>query len=226
MDDNVATKDEENVEDAAPEQEEVREEVAETPESTEEEAPEETEEVEEEPAEAPVPQASAPKLDIQAAVNDDGTIDLSKLQEWADGVQIAAEQRASTTVDTKLQESQQWERVWKKYPDWKDNKQMRDLIHKQRIGNMYAGGKNDLVKAADTIAKISTKAEAEGRQRQQTSITQQKAASLETASNTTDSKQSNRRELVDKISSRNRQEAEDARNALLKDMIDSGEITF
>lgn len=157
-------------------------------------------------------------------VGDDGTLDVNNLNQWAQGVVQSAQYQSAKQFAELREEDRQWSKVYEKYPEVRENKKLRDLVHKQRLGNITAGGKNDVVKAAKEIFALRSEGLTEGKKSAQQSITRQKSADLETASTPTDTTSSRREELSILMTSRSRRVAEGARQQLLKDLIERGEI--
>lgn len=160
----------------------------------------------------------------QLNVGEDGTLDVNDLNNWAQGVSQNAQYMAAKQFAELREEDRQWNKVYEQYPEVRENKKLRDLVHKQRMGNIASGGKNDVIKAAKDIFALRSEGVTQGKKSAQESITRQKSANLESASTPTDTTSTRREELSLLMTSRSRKVAEGARQELLKEMIERGEI--
>ncbi len=219
--------DEQDVKDEAPEQapEETQEQVEKPVGEETTEAPvEETEEKVEEATQVDAPVPAPQYQDLQ--VGEDGTLDVNQLNQWGRSVIDNAKAITAKELQAERMEDKQWKSLYKKYPEIEGDKKIRDMIHKQRVGNIITGGKDDVMGAWTSIRKYAADSKQEGVKSAQESITRQKSANLESAStpNNDAATKSKNQELLDLSASRNRRVAEPARQELLKGMIERGEI--
>lgn len=103
---------------------------------------------------------------------------------YVDPAEVAAqvEQRVLQQVAFQRQEAKQWESIEKKYPQVKEDKDLRELILNQRIAEAVQGKAGNLNKIADKVMSRFSTAKSEGRTEANVSKKVQKAASLETSS--------------------------------------------
>lgn len=218
---------EENVQEDEP-IEEPSQEVEEQVETEPTEAPAQEEEVDEEVDDYVAPQAPVPPGLDEIPRDKDGNYDAQGFAEWVQKqTQSAAEQaRIQTQAELRQYQKEQaaWEKIYKEWPQAKEDKQLQNQIHNARIGDLYRGGKGDLVKAARGLKKLVGDAKSEGKRAQQEHVRVQESAHVETASNRGDSSGSRESELINKISSRNRLEADAATQELLKQWRESGKL--
>lgn len=190
---------------------------AEVEESTDDDYPEYT------PAEIP----SAPGLDAIPR-DKDGNYDAEGFAKWVQAQTEATRQQTRAELRDEMRRQQQeqkaWEKIYEKYPQVKESKKLQNQIHNARIGDLYRGGKGDLVKAAEGFFTLIDEAKQAGRTASQEHITIQESAHVETASTKGDPSNTRDRELMSRISSRNRVEAESATTELMKQWIEQGKI--
>jgi hypothetical protein len=122
-------------------------------------------------------------------------------------------------------EERAWERTFEKYPQVKANKDLRDQVHKMRLGEVASTGKNvSPVKVADRLFKVIASAREEGVKQATQTVTIQSSAHLETSNNTASEKGLKAQKDWTNIGSRDRRESDSARTALLKQMLADGQI--
>lgn len=112
-------------------------------------------------------------------------------------------------------EAKAWEKIEQKYPQVKNDKELREIILNQRVANAYKGQNVALPKIADSIMSRFTTAKSEGRAEASVSRKIQKAASLETSTaNQGDSKQN---DTWDRISNGDTRAADDLFSQWIKE---------
>jgi hypothetical protein len=112
-------------------------------------------------------------------------------------------------------EAKAWEKIEQKYPQVKNDKELREIILNQRVANAYQGKNVALPKIADSIMSRFTTAKSEGRAEANVSRKIQKAASLETSTaNQGDSKQN---DTWDRISNGDTRAADDLFSQWIKE---------
>jgi hypothetical protein len=112
-------------------------------------------------------------------------------------------------------EAKAWEKIEQKYPQVKNDKELREIILNQRVANAYQGKNVALPKIADTIMSRFTTAKSEGRAEANVSRKIQKSASLETSTaNQGDSKQN---DTWDRISNGDSRAADDLFSQWIKE---------
>ena len=122
-------------------------------------------------------------------------------------------------------EERAWERTFEKYPQVKANKDLRDQVHKMRLGEVASTGKNvSPVKVADRLFKVIASAREEGVKQATQTVTIQSSAHLETSNNTASEKGLKAQKDWTNIGSRDRRESDSARTSLLKQMLADGQI--
>lgn len=125
------------------------------------------------------------------------------------------EQRVLEQVKFQRAEQKAWEKIEQKYPQVKNDKELREIILNQRVANAYQGKNVPLPKIADTIMGRFTTAKSEGRAEANVSRKIQKAASLESSSaNQGESKQD---DTWDRIANGDKAAADDLFSQWLKD---------
>jgi len=136
-----------------------------------------------------------------------------------------ASQTATQQVMAAKTEERAWERTFDKYPQVKQNKDLRDQIHKMRMGEVAITGKNvSPVKIAERYFAQMALARNEGVRQATTQTEVQAVAHLETASNTASDKGLKAQTDWGKIDSRDRRESTAARESLLKQMLADGKL--
>lgn len=194
-----------------------------TPIETVEDAPVEeqvTEPVEEEDTYSPVDIPDLPPLDFnKLPVGEDGLIDPNALaqainQQTQAAVQTAVAQ-ARAEAQEQMREQKLWEKTVSKYPELSTNKELRDLVHKSRVGSIIEGKNPTPLEVADSLFKHIGIARKDGAKSATESVKVQKSAYVEqTTSNA--APQSRQQVLMEKMVSSNREEADAARRELLK----------
>lgn len=135
-----------------------------------------------------------------------------------------AQQIATQQVMSAKAEERAWEQTFKKYPQVKENKELRDQIHKMRIGEVALTNRNvSPVKMADRYFSQITAARQEG-VRQATVQTETQAVAHLESSSTTDPKNLQTQNQWANIANRDRRTSEAARTSLLKQMMADGKL--
>lgn len=151
---------------------EVTTETVETP-----EAPIQTETVVEEELPYYVPQQTeAPTF----TPDEDGNIDPNAFY-----AQVKADAVREMREEMRFQETEKraWDKIEQKYPDIKDDPELRDILHAQRIADVAQGGKGDLNKVADKLfGKLNTY-QTKGKAQAQVSEKVQKSAAVASPTN-------------------------------------------
>lgn len=173
----------------------------------------------------------------QLQADENGLIDPNALAGTINQSIAAAEQRAVAQATQSFQEQRieekQWDKAYEKYPELKSNKELRDLVHNSRLGEVT----NLLSKTQDarsvklpTPAQIADKlfkhmgtAKSEGMKQATVNEVIQNSAHVETAGRRTDDSADNRQKLYQNINNPNKEQATKARTELLKSMLFGGE---
>lgn len=147
------------------------------------------------------------------------------LTQMAQALAQHAERVATERVQAVETEKRGWDRTFTKYPQIRENKELRDQIHKMRLGEVAVTGKPvSPVKMADRyFAQIAAAREDGVKQATQT-VQVQATAHLETADNTASDKGLQTRQNWERTASRNRNEAEGARRDILKQLLADGKL--
>jgi len=217
---------EENV---VPETEIVEEQPTQTPEveATEQEAPAETQTESTEPtveehsqAEEPVaeeypyypPTPQAPNFEP----DQDGFIDPNAFYQ-----KVKADAVNELREEMKFQESERkaWDAVENKYPELKEDKELKDLLHSQRVADVAQGGRGDLNKVAERLFNKLNGYKAQGKVQAQVSEKVQKSAGL--AKSTANSVESTGdSELIERMSRGD----QSARDSLIEQWLNEGKL--
>lgn len=199
-------------------------------------APETTSEVEiEDEFEYPsyqIPQAQPLDFNNMPA-NEDGTIDPNMLAAAINQQNMLAEERAFQRAQQAFAEQQAetrgWDKAYEKYPELKSNKELRDLVHNARLGevaNMLSKTQDpQSVKLptpgqmADRLFKHISTAKADGMKQANENTVIQQSAHLETASSKGSDSGEARTKAFQNINNPNKEVARQARSELLKSML-------
>lgn len=186
-------------------------------------------------------QQGVPQLNPQDFADEYGNVDVAKFtqamqardaalaQQVAQAVSQQVLQQSSQQTSQQLLAMRQEERAWQKaetkYPELKNNKELRDLVHNTRINYLDKGSRMSPSQAADKLFKFIQGAEQRGQaQATETVRVQAVTTHLETASNTASESAVRARENATRIGSSNRREARAAREDLIKDWIKNNQI--
>lgn len=136
-----------------------------------------------------------------------------------------AEAVATRQIMAAETEKRGWERTFAKYPQVKENKELRDQIHKMRLGEVAVTGKPiSPVKMADRYFSHIAQAREDGVKQAVETTRVQATAHLETADNTASDKGLKTRQNWERVGSRDRREANNARTDILKQLIADGKL--
>lgn len=188
-------------------------------------------------AQMPQPNVAAP-LNVSDFTDQYGNVDMQKFStamatrdsQIADLVTQRAVAQATQMADQRFvqakQEERLWEKAFSKYPELKDNKELRDTVHNYWMGTAGVGQTPSTpLKAAERIMKYVGQAKQQGIQDATQSVKIQASAHLEDANTTPPNQESVRKsELLGKVGSKDRKEARGAREDLVKEWIKSGNI--
>jgi hypothetical protein len=186
-----------------------------------EQVEEEVEDIDSMPYKQPIPPAP---VDVNSLpTNPDGTIDPEVFANavYSQALQ-AANAQAQQTVQEQLQEQKLWQQAEKSYPELAENKELRNMVHNTRLGEMAAslGEKNPTPKqVADKLFKQINSAKASGVEQATNNVRVQESATLESASNV---KPDNRDQVYGAALSGD----DNARQEYIKNLIDSGQIVL
>ena len=132
-------------------------------------------------------------------------------------------QDAETRIEQKMKfqemEKKAWSQIENRFPEIKEDSELRDILNSQRIADVASGGKGDLNKIAERLLGKMQSYQARGKAQAQVSEKVQKSASLESNSNnnTDTGKSAN---LMERMSRGDQQ----ARNQLVADWLAEGKI--
>lgn len=134
-------------------------------------------------------------------------------------VLTAAEARIERKMKFQEAERKLWQSVEQRFPEIKEDSELRDILNAQRIADVASGGKGDLNKIADKLLGKIQSYQAKGKVQAQVSEKVQKSAALE--SNTANTISTNKSaDLIDRMSSGD----QTARNQLISDWLAEGKI--
>lgn len=155
--------------------------------------------------------------------DENGLVDLNAYAEAMKQRDMGLIEQARAAARQEFNEQRQEERAWSKavnkYPQLKENRELRDLIHMTRMGHIVDGKNPTPLQIADQLFKHLGTAKTEGYQQAKTTETIQKSASLETASQPANN-ETKKEQLFKKISDpHDRTGAEAAQRDLLKLML-------
>jgi hypothetical protein len=98
-------------------------------------------------------------------------------------VLTAAEARIENKLRFQEAERKLWQSIENKYPEIREDSELRDILNAQRIADVASGGKGDLNKIAEKLLGKFQSYQAKGKVQAQVSEKVQKSAVLETNSN-------------------------------------------
>lgn len=198
----------------------------------EEQTHEPVEEVEEEedfPFQPPQETGVAPFTPEDLQMDEAGNIDVNALlatfNDKINAAQQGAVNQSLGQVEARDKYKEEWSKAESKYPELKENKELREWVYARHADAIERTGKwMSPTKAADSFFKLTRAAENKGIETAQTNVSVQKSAALETSNNTGRSGSSVASDLQAKLSSTNPQEAAEARRAILSQRIKEGRI--
>lgn len=150
------------------------------------------------------------------AVDENGYIDP---KDFYNKVLSEAEARIERKLQFQEAERKLWHSVENKYPEIKEDPELRDILNAQRIADVASGGKGDLNKIAEKLLGKIQSYQAKGKVQAQVSEKVQKSAALETNSNN-DTGKGNSSDLMERMSRGD----QSARNQLISDWLSEGKI--
>ena len=173
------------------------------------------------PSQEPVVEESYPYYPpVQQAPNfepdQDGFIDPNAFYQ-----KVKADAVNELREEMKFQESERkaWANIENKYPEIKEDKELRDLVHNQRLADVAQGGRGDLNKVAEKLFTKLNGYKFQGRAQAQVSEKVQKSASL--ASTTANNVETNKdNELIERMSRGD----QGARDSLIEEWLASGKL--
>lgn len=132
-------------------------------------------------------------------------------------------QDAETRIEQKLKfqdmEKKAWQQIENRFPEIKEDSELRDILNSQRIADVASGGKGDLNKIAEKLLGKMQSYQQRGKAQAQVSEKVQKSAALE--SNSTTNTVTNKSDNLMERMSRGDQSA---RNQLISDWLAEGKI--
>ena len=176
----------------------------------------------------------APNLDFNnLPVGDDNLIDPNALAGAINQQMATIEERATLKAQQAYQEQRaeekSWDKAYEKYPQLKENKEIRDLVHRARLGEVA-----DLLsksqdprsvklptpaQVADKFFKYSNAQKTEGFKQATENVKVQSSAYVETASKSSDDNADAKAKAFQNINNPNKLVAKQARQDLLKSML-------
>ena len=178
---------------------------------TQENVETETQEVVQEPEQEQTVETNAPSQDInydltqfmpqaqaqpQFAPDEDGFIDPNA---FYNKVLADAEARMEQKMAFQESERRAWSSVESKYPEIREDPELRDLVNSQRLADVARGGKGDLNQIASKVLGKFQSYQAKGKAQAQVSEKVQKSAGLQqTTANKVETNSS--AELIDRMS--------------------------
>lgn len=132
-------------------------------------------------------------------------------------------QDAEARIEQKLKfqemEKKAWSQIEQRFPEIKEDSELRDILNAQRIADVASGGKGDLNKIAERLLGKMQSYQARGKAQAQVSEKVQKSAALESnTANTTGTSKS--ADLMERMSRGD----QNARNQLISDWLAEGKI--
>ena len=174
--------------------------------------------------EAVIPQYQPSEIDIDSLPRDPENPEYVDPRAYAQALQQQAREAARQEFAEQRAEEKLWEKAQEAYPELKTNKELRDLVHNSRMGEIVVGKNPSPKQVADRLFKYLNVAKADGVKQAQSNVVVQESARLETSSTRSNENSVDRSSLLGKVASYNSQERDSAVDMLLKDMFDSGEL--
>ena len=171
-----------------------------------------------------VPQYQPSEIDLDSLPRDPENPEYVDPRAYAQALQQQAREAARQEFAEQRAEEKLWEKAQEAYPELKTNKELRDLVHNSRMGEIVVGKNPSPKQVADRLFKYLNVAKADGVKQAQSNVVVQESARLETSSTRSNENSVDRSSLLGKVSSYNSQERDSAVDMLLKDMFDSGEL--
>ena len=130
-----------------------------------------------------------------------------------------AEARIEQKMKFQEMEKKAWSQIENRFPEIKEDSELRDILNAQRIADVASGGKGDLNKIAERLLGKMQSYQARGKAQAQVSEKVQKSAALESnTANTTGTGKS--ADLMERMSRGD----QTARNQLISDWLAEGKI--
>lgn len=191
----------------------------EQPDAPTEEAPAEEPEEDEVYEEIQIPEL--PRIDLTKVPMDaEGNLDPNALLQQIELQNRAAVEQAVAITRAEMQQQAREEKLWNKavdkYPDLKSNRELRDLVHKSRVGSIIEGKNPTPLEVADTLFKHLGQQEIKGAKNATESVRVQRSATLETSSRSSANNLTKSQQLLSQIKSPDRDTAERARQEYLR----------
>lgn len=134
-------------------------------------------------------------------------------------VMLDAEARIEQKLKFQEMEKKAWQQIENRFPEIKEDSELRDILNSQRIADVASGGKGDLNKIAEKLLGKMQTYQARGKAQAQVSEKVQKSAALESnTANTVGTSKS--ADLMDRMSRGD----QGARNQLIADWLAEGKI--
>jgi hypothetical protein len=149
-------------------------------------------------------------------VNEEGFVDPNQFYQ-----KVKADAVNELREEMKFQESERkaWAAVENKYPELKEDKELKDLVHNQRLADVAQGGRGDLNKVADKLFNKLNGYKIQGRTQAQVSEKVQKSASLaSTTANNVETKGDS--DLIERMSRGD----QGARDSLIEQWLEAGKL--
>lgn len=163
----------------------------------------------------------------QLPADDNGNVDpnafAQALAQREQQILAAANQQMQDQFMQMRQEERLWQKAEKAYPEISQNKELRTLVQQTRYGIIATGKNASPLEAAKQIFKHTQAAQQQGRTQAKESVRIQQSAALETSSIQTNPN-TTKADVMSRISSSNKRDAEEARQALYEQWIADGTI--
>lgn len=184
---------------------------------SEEQAPEAPTQIEEPEVNYDLTQFLQPQQqEPQFTSDEDGFIDPNA---FYNKVLADAEARIEQKLAFQESERRAWTAIENKYPEIKEDAELRDLVNAQRIADVARGGKGDLNQIASKVLGKIQSYQTKGKAQAEVSEKIQKSASLQkSTANNVDNTQQN--DLLDRMSSGDT----NAANQLIADWLEAGKL--
>jgi len=169
----------------------------------------------------------------QLPVGEDNLIDPNALAASINQSIAAAEQRATLQAQQVYQEQRAeekaWDKAFEKYPELKNNRDLRDMVQNARLGeitNLLSRTQDPRsvklptpAAMADKLFKYMGNAKAEGMKQATENTVVQQSAHIETAGRRTDDSADTKAQAYQNINNPNKEVAKKARQDLLKQLV-------
>lgn len=180
------------------------------------------------------PVSPVPPIDFsQLPVDENNLIDPNALASQINSRIAQAESNAAARAQQIYAEQEQekklWDKAYEAHPDLKDNKELREMVHNARLGKVteILSSTNDASQVklptpkqmADTLFKHITSERVKGFEQANQNTQVQQSAVLETSGKASDSSADQKAQALQNINNPNREVANRARNALLREKL-------